>query len=189
MCELPGGWFSYLLVVPVINSLCAEFIWRNMKIYFHVLWFLGTYMVQTFKILCHGTQGPVYPMLSITWLLMTWCCKELGHQQSWYLPIFPEYSSLCTTRVTSCDIGQTTWHLLLVLNWSQPCVSFKHLNNIFLWRPWKLNKHGQVIPNLTHSSPGEAYVAQWAGSFIFQVMACHLFYAKPLPEPKLINLD
>ena len=33
-------------------------------------------------------------------LLMTWWCKEPGHQQLWYWPISPWYSSLSTWRVT-----------------------------------------------------------------------------------------
>ena len=33
------------------------------------------------SILPHGRQWPIYPTLSIPWLLMAWWCKEPGHQQ------------------------------------------------------------------------------------------------------------
>ena len=38
--------------------------------------------------------------------------------------------------------------------------------------------------SLTHF-PSAAYMRQWTGSALVQVMACRLFGAKPLPEPML----
>ena len=35
------------------------------------------------------------------------------------------------------------------------------------------------------SSPSAAYMRQWTGSALVQVMACRLFGVKPLPEPML----
>ena len=35
--------------------------------------------------------------------------------------------------------------------------------------------------------PGDAYMCQWDGPSLVQVMACHLYGAKPLPEPMLIH--
>ena len=35
------------------------------------------------------------------------------------------------------------------------------------------------------SLPGAAYMRQWTGSALVQIMACRLFGAKPLPEPTL----
>ena len=35
------------------------------------------------------------------------------------------------------------------------------------------------------SVPSAAYMHRWSGSALFQVMACRLFGAKPLPEPML----
>ena len=32
--------------------------------------------------------------------------------------------------------------------------------------------------------PGDAYLCHWTGSSLIQVMACHIFSAKPLSEPK-----
>ena len=37
-----------------------------------------------------------------------------------------------------------------------------------------------------HSSPlSAAYMHQWIGSALIQIMACHLFGTKPFPEPLL----
>ena len=38
---------------------------------------------------------------------------------------------------------------------------------------------------LNSSPPSAAYIRQWIGSALVQVMACRLFGAKPLPEPML----
>ena len=37
------------------------------------------------------------------------------------------------------------------------------------------------------STPGAAHMRRWTGSALAQVVACHLFGAKPLPEPILTN--
>ena len=39
--------------------------------------------------------------------------------------------------------------------------------------------------SVNSSPPIDAYMRQWGGSSLFQVMACCLFGAKPLPEPML----
>ena len=39
--------------------------------------------------------------------------------------------------------------------------------------------------NINSSPPSDAYMCQWTGSTLVQIMACHLFGAKPLPEPTL----
>ena len=44
-----------------------------------------------------------------------------------------------------------------------------------------LNQCWIIIISL--SSPSAAYMRQWTGSSLVQVMACRLFGAKPLPEP------
>ena len=38
---------------------------------------------------------------------------------------------------------------------------------------------------INSSPPSATYMCQWTGSALFQVMACRLFGAKPLPEPVL----
>ena len=37
------------------------------------------------------------------------------------------------------------------------------------------------------SPPNAAYMRQWTGSALVQIMACRLFGAKPLPEPMLTD--
>ena len=40
--------------------------------------------------------------------------------------------------------------------------------------------------NFNTFPPSAAYMRQWIGSALVQVMACRLFSAKPLPEPMLV---
>ena len=55
-----------------------------------------------------------------------------------------------------------------------------------------LSPLSQLIPRterrlyFNSSPPGTAYMRQWTGSLLVQVMACRLFGAKPLPEPVLL---
>ena len=50
-----------------------------------------------------------------------------------------------------------------------------------MWAPWTL-----LSGVLTHHpAPSAAYMRQWIGSVLFQIKACRLFRAKPLPEPML----
>ena len=42
-----------------------------------------------------------------------------------------------------------------------------------------------MIYTFNSSPPSAAYMRQWTGSALVQVMACRLFGAKPLPEPML----
>ena len=42
------------------------------------------------------------------------------------------------------------------------------------------------MSHINSSPPCAAYMRQWAGSALFQAMACRLFGAKPLPEPMLV---
>ena len=59
------------------DSFCyTEFISGNIKIYFHFQSFLNTSISQVLKFLAHGRQGADYPVVWISWLLMTWWCKE-----------------------------------------------------------------------------------------------------------------
>ena len=43
-----------------------------------------------------------------------------------------------------------------------------------------------IFQYLNSSPPGAAYMRQWTGSALFQVMACRLFCIEPLPEPMLV---
>ena len=47
---------------------------------------------------------------------------------------------------------------------------------------WQLNC---LFKYLTHSPPSAAYMRQWTGSALVQVMACRLLGPKPLSEPML----
>ena len=38
---------------------------------------------------------------------------------------------------------------------------------------------------LNHLPPSAAYMRQWIGSALVQIMACRLFGAQPLPKPML----
>ena len=54
-------------------------------------------MIEIAEILLRGRHWLYHPTWSISCLLMTWWCKESGHQQQWYWPA--EYSDHHTTRV------------------------------------------------------------------------------------------
>ena len=41
------------------------------------------------------------------------------------------------------------------------------------------------LKNFNSPLPGAAYMCQWNGPALVQIMACRLFGAKPLPEPML----
>ena len=45
--------------------------------------------------------------------------------------------------------------------------------------PWRCGN------NFNSSPPSAAYMCQWTGSALVQVMSCGLYCAKPLPEPML----
>ena len=42
-----------------------------------------------------------------------------------------------------------------------------------------------MIGTFNPSPPTAAYMCQWTGSVLIQVMVCRLFGVKPLPEPTL----
>ena len=72
------------------HKLCLSFMWvvltlvlnlfQLTTICLHFLPFLSTEVVQVVKIFYHGRQWSVYPAQSMSWLPMTWWCKEQGHQ-------------------------------------------------------------------------------------------------------------
>ena len=45
--------------------------------------------------------------------------------------------------------------------------------------------YSQFVDLINSSPPRSAYMRQWTGSALLQIMACRLFGAKPLPEPML----
>ena len=54
---------------------------------------LKTGVLRLLEILSQGRQGPILPTQSLPLLLMTWWCKEPGHQQPWYWPGSPRMFS------------------------------------------------------------------------------------------------
>ena len=81
----------------------------------------------------------VYPMLSITWLLMAWRRQEPGHQQPWYSPAYPGFS---IARVKwylyrLCNPGR--WLTLVIFRlWSKP------LGLVSITLQWRHNEHNGV---------------------------------------------
>ena len=60
-----------------------------------------------------------------------------------------------------------------------------YLKIIFLFDSYLFHVPVSSHP-LNSSPPSGAYMCQWTGSSLVQVMACHLIGAKPLPEPMLV---
>ena len=79
----PSSVISFLFGSHV-KSWGAKDVLGNTKNILHLLSYLDIEMVQVVEILPHERQGPVYLTCSVTWLLETWQCKELGHQHPWY---------------------------------------------------------------------------------------------------------
>ena len=69
-----------------INHLRAKFFRGNINIYLHFMSSLHIDTTHVFKILSQVRPGPTYSAYSISWLLISWRCKEPGHQQPWYWP-------------------------------------------------------------------------------------------------------
>ena len=77
----------YILRTPdakILHPSGAEFVWGNMKIYLHFRLFLNAKMVQEAEIFSRGRQRSSYLTRTISWVLMTYQCKEPCHQQPWY---------------------------------------------------------------------------------------------------------
>ena len=83
-------------------------------------------------------------------------------------------------------ISKHLWLELWILKPKEYLVrtSFTRMNWIMI-HIWKaaIYKHQ---PHFNSFPPSAAYMRQWTGSGLFQVMACRLFGAKPLPEPILV---
>ena len=94
VCENMLSWTTYSMHGS--NNLCADIfdinplrvkLFRgNMNIYLHFVLFLHIDTTQVVEILPQIRQEPTYSTWSVSWLLMSWRCKEPGHQQPWYWP-------------------------------------------------------------------------------------------------------
>ena len=62
----------------------------------------------------------------------------------------------------------------------------KKLITMLVNHPWRIKR--PVICFINSLRLSDTYRCQWTGSSLVQVMACHLFGAKPLPEPMLTCL-
>ena len=79
-----GQWVT--TCVRHLNSLCAIFFRGKINMYLHFMSLLHIDMTQVLKILPQVRPVPTYSTQSISLLLMSWRCKEPGHQQPWYWP-------------------------------------------------------------------------------------------------------
>ena len=76
-----------------------------------------------------------------------------------------------------------------IINYRKQYISLRMTINYH----WMVNKQHQwwnsflqgLLRPINSSPPGAAYMLQWTGSSLVQVMACHLFGTKPLPETML----
>ena len=65
------------------NPLHAKFFRGNKNIYLHFMSFPYIDITQVVEILPQVRQVLTHSTQSISWVLMSWWCKEPGHQQSW----------------------------------------------------------------------------------------------------------
>ena len=69
-------------------------------------------------------------------------------------------------------------------------VTFAHVTDMIcfekaiVWLDWVYEKYVDQAC-ITSAPPSAAYMRQWTGSSLVQIMACRLFGVKPLPEPML----
>ena len=66
---------------------------------------------------------------------------------------------------------------------SKRFISKMAMYRLCAWLSSYPKQHGQLWVN--SSPPGAAYMIQWTGQTLVQVMACRLFGVKPLPEPMM----
>ena len=80
-CPLTGALWSIEHYLSQPNPLPAKLFRGNINIYLHFVSFLHIDMTQVVEIFSKVRQGSTYPTWSISWLLVSWCRKELGRQQ------------------------------------------------------------------------------------------------------------
>ena len=102
----------------VVRKLDLEFFSeKTKKISLHFMSFLDTDMLQGLEICFKGRWEYVHWIQSISLLLMTWRCKEPGHQHQWYWPSLPwtfwsQHRGQC-----GCNVGLGQWGLTLNWKW------------------------------------------------------------------------
>ena len=79
------SWLQVMMsCVRCINPLHAKFFRGNKNIYLHFMSILYIDMTQVIGIFPHERPRLVFFTWTISWLLMTWKCKEPRHHQPWY---------------------------------------------------------------------------------------------------------
>ena len=76
------------------------------------------------------------------------------------------------------------WHLKSTKIWLFNSLFLQRTNNISNLHITVLCQ-GKILIKLNSSPPSAAYMRQWIGSALVQIMACRLFGAKPLSKPML----
>ena len=69
-----------------VHPLRARFFREDKNIYLHFMSILHIDITQAIEILPQARQELIYSTKSISWVMMSWRCKEPGHQQPWYWP-------------------------------------------------------------------------------------------------------
>ena len=85
---------------------------------------------------------------------------------------------LIITNIHWCSSeGNFAWDITVIY------ISHENLLEIYFSKILLKSHRGQWVNS---SPPSAAYMRQWTESSLVRVMACHLFGAKPLPEPMLV---
>ena len=86
-----------------------------------------------------------------------------------------------------CNLEQ---HILMACDSRRPTSSWWWQTIHVSQHTWRITTIRQIrFPVFNSFPPSAAYMRRWTGPSLVQVMACRLFGAKPLPEPKLANFQ
>ena len=101
-------------------------------------------------------------------------CRNINH-----VYVTSYYSPHSCVKWRRCEQIMSHWRSLII--W---LVDQQYGNVLNQYEIWHISM--QFVWDMFHSSPpGAAYMRQWIGSALLQIMACHLFGAKPLSKPML----
>ena len=95
--------------------------------------FIHTVMNQLVEILPGGSQRPTYITLSMTFVPMTWWCKEPGHQQPQYWQSFPgvfptESALIIVWKIGPIGVIRMMWPCNIEKNSSQVHHNYQTVN-------------------------------------------------------------
>ena len=136
--------------------------------------------------------------ISHTFMNFTKSCKLKINIAEWNLGIvayFPNENHELVWAKQRKEKGKLRWNLLhsviviwnIIKKWSPELNSVtqmcrRTLQKKCISRDWC---NVNVACDVNSSPPSAAYMRQWIGSALVQIMACHLFGAKPLSKPML----